>query len=113
MIVRGSFVLFFSVVFFSFNVVSSLTHDQKKDMISEAYMSLKNVVQSLLDVHTTIQNGEGDAEKDIAELKDSRTRTDYEVGVMEIEHKIMLAEAAKRSDVSPQDEAVCTQILRL
>ena len=73
-------------------------------MIAEAYMSLKSVVQSLLDVHTTIQSGDCDAEKDVSELTNTKTRSEYEVNVMKVEHQQMLAEAAKRSDVTPEEE---------
>ena len=112
MVVRRGFVLFISIVFLSFNaknfVVSTLTHDQKKDMIAEAYMSLKSVAQSLLDVHTTIQSGDSDAEKDVSDLSDTKTRSEYEVNVMNVEHQQMLAEAAKRSDVSAEEAEVCS-----
>ena len=107
MVVRRGFVFFISIVCLSFNAknffVSTLTHDQKKDMIAEAYTSLKNVVQSLLDLDDAIQSGDSKAEKHISELQDTKARVEYQVNVMNVEHQLMLAEAAKRSDVSSQE----------
>ncbi|CAB3987477.1 Hypothetical predicted protein [Paramuricea clavata] len=101
----ASFVLFASLVFcFNAIVVSSLTHDQKVDMITEAYTSLKFVVQSLIDVQTEIHEGASTAEDDISTLDDSKTRSEYEVNVMKVDHQMMLAELAKRQEVVTPEE---------
>ena len=116
MAVRGglSFVLSIALFFISFNaknfVVSSMTHDEKADIMREAYRSLKGVVQSLLDAHTTMKDGERDAEKDLSSLQNSKSRSEYEVNVMDAEHQIMLAAAAKRTDVTPEEQTVGIRI---
>ncbi|CAB3987478.1 Hypothetical predicted protein [Paramuricea clavata] len=105
MATRDSFVLFASFVFcFNAVVVSSLTHDQKVDMITEAYTSLKFVVQSLIDVQTEIQGAAITAEDDILTLDDSKARSEYEVNVMKVDHQMMLAELAKRQEVVTPEE---------
>jgi hypothetical protein len=108
MAARGSCVLFASLVFcFNAIVVSSLTHDEKVDMITEAYMSLKFVVQSLIDVQTDIEEGAATTENDISTLDDSKTRSEYEVTIMKVDHQMMLAELAKRQEVvTPEEQQV-------
>ena len=109
MAARGSCVLFASLVF-CFNAIvvsSSLTHDEKVDMITEAYTSLKFVVQSLIDVQTDIEEGAATTENDISTLDDSKTRSEYEVLVMKVDHQMMLAELAKRQEiVTPEEQQV-------
>ena len=86
--------------------MSSMTHDEKVDIMTEAYTSLKGVVQSLLDAHTAMKDGASDAEKDLSSLEHSKSRSEYEVNVMDAEHQIMLAAAAKRTDVTPEEQTV-------
>lgn len=89
-----------------------LSHDEKVDLIAEAYTSLKQVVQTLLDVHTTIQEGALNTNGYIGDLTNSKTRAEYEVNVMHAEHQLLLAQAAKRSEeISPEEAEVRMVIL--
>ena len=91
-------------------VSSTLTHDEKQDKVTEAYRALKGVVDTLLQVHGAAEEGEKSTENDINDLKDSASRSDYQVNVMDSEHQAMLAEAAKRADITPEEAAVSIRI---
>lgn len=87
--------------------LATLTHDQKKDIITEAYTSLKGLVQTLVDVHTTIQDDVENTTNNIDTLKNSESRSSYAVDVMDTENRQMIAEAARRGTVlSPEEQAV-------
>ena len=91
------------VLFVSFNKNVSLTHDQKVDIIKEAYESLTGLVRTLLQVHGAIVDGENNADGDLQNLTNSEARSTFEVEIMKADHQAMLAEAAKRSDISEEE----------
>ena len=100
-------VLLFSLLFLgltSNNVAANqLSHDEKRDMITQAYTALKGVIDTLLQVHGVAEEGAARTDGDIEELEDSASRSEYQVNVMESEHQQMLAEMAKRSDVPAEE----------
>ncbi|XP_028405206.1 uncharacterized protein LOC114527699 [Dendronephthya gigantea] len=87
-----------------YSLATVLTHDQKEDLVAEAYTSLKGLVQTLVEVHTTIQEDVENTTNNLNTLKDSETRSSYAVDVMDTENRRMIAEIARRGTILSPEE---------